>query len=141
MENERFQDLVLDHLARLTRDITELKQGNAGMRQEIVEIRHDITGLKQDNTAFRQDITELKQDNAGIKQDITELKQDSTRIKESLIRIENDHGEKLKALFDAREVQTDVNERICDTLNRIEAKVDRLTLKVSTHDALLKRAR
>lgn len=106
MENERFQDLVLEHLAKLT-----------------------------------QDITELKQDNAGIKQDITELKQDNARIKESVIRIENDHGEKLKGLFDAREVQIDVNERICDALNRIEGKVDRLTLKVSAHDVLLKKAK
>lgn len=42
----------------------------------------------------------------------------------AVIRIENDHGDKLQALFDAREAQIDVNERVFDALNRIEGKVD-----------------
>ena len=113
MENDKFQNLVLEHLANLTQEITE---------------------LKQDNSVIKHEITELKQDNSVIKYDLT-------HIKESVIRIENDHGEKLKALFDAREVQIDVNERICETLNRIEGKVDRLTLKVSSHDSLLKKVK
>ncbi|HEX3047279.1 MAG TPA: hypothetical protein VHY08_21170 [Bacillota bacterium] len=92
MENEKFQELVLDHLVRLTQDNTEIKN-----RLEKVEA--------------------------------------------AVIRIENDHGDKLQALFDAREVQIDVNERISDALNRIEGKVDRLTLKVSAHDAVLKEAK
>ena len=134
MENERFQDLVLEHLAKLTQENTDIKQ--------------DISQIKQDNSLLKQDVSSLKQSNAEIKQDVSslkqsndEMKQDIQQVKGSLIRIENEHGEKLRALFDAREVQMDINERILDTLHRIEGKVDRLTLKVSTHDSLLKKAK
>ena len=99
MENEKFQELVLEHLAKLTQDNTE------------------------------------------IKQDIQEVNQHLETAESSIILIENDHGEKIQALFDAREVQFDANERIFDALNRIEGKLDRLNLKVSSHDTLLKKAK
>lgn len=92
VENEKFQELVLDHLVKLSQDNTEIKQ-----RLEKVE--------------------------------------------SAVIRIENDHGGKLQALFDAREAQIDVNERIFDALNRIEGKVDHLALKVSAHEAVLKKVK
>lgn len=87
MESEKFQELVLDHLVKLSQDNTDIKQ-----RLEKVE--------------------------------------------SAVIRIENEHGDKLQALFDAHEAQIDVNERVFDALNRIEGKVDRLALKVSTHEAV-----
>jgi hypothetical protein len=89
MENDRFQGLVLEYLANLT-------------------------------------------------QEITELKKEVGQIKASVIRIENDHGGKLGVLFDARDVQIDVNERICDTLIRFEDDIERLNLKVNSSEALLK---
>lgn len=89
MDNEKFQELVLDRLVKLTQDNTEIK--------------------------------------AGLE-----------KVESAVIRIENDHGDKLQALFDAREAQIDVNERIFDALNRIEGKVDR---KVSAHEAVLKKVK
>lgn len=71
---------------------------------------------------------------------VTSMEQ-SVATKQDLVHIENDQGKKLSALFDAREIQFDVNERICDTLNRIEGKMDRLSLKVSSHDTWLKQAK
>ena len=87
MENEKFQQLVLDHLVRLT----------------------------QDNTVIKERLE---------------------KVESAVIRIENDHGDKLQALFDAREAQIDVNERIFEALKRIEGKVDYLALKVSAHEAV-----
>lgn len=77
----------------------------------------------------------------ATKGDVDALHAEIADVKSSLIRMENDMGEKISALFDSREVQTDVNERICDSLNRIEGKIDRLTLKVASHDAALKRVK
>ncbi len=87
MENEKFQELVLDHLVKLSQANTE------------------------------------------IKQNIQTIDERLGKVESAVIRIENDHGDKLQALFDAREAQIDVNERIFDALNRIEGKVDRLALK------------
>ena len=97
MENEKFQELVLEHLAKLTQESTETKQ------------------------------------------DIQQMSQRLEHVESAVIRIENDHGDKLKALFDAREAQLDVNQQIFDALNRIEEKLDRLDLKVSAHEAVLKK--
>lgn len=69
-------------------------------------------------------VAELKHDIKGIDNRISSIEQ-------SISRIENDHGEKLPALFDAREVQIDVNERIIASLTRIESKLDKVTLKVA----------
>jgi LEA14-like dessication related protein len=47
------------------------------------------------------------------------------RVEESQIRMEDELVAKVKAIFDAREVQLDVNDRILETLSRIESKLDR----------------
>ena len=39
MENEKFQDLVLGHLAKLTQDVTELKTGQQEIRQDVSELK------------------------------------------------------------------------------------------------------
>ena len=44
---------------------------------------------------------------------------------------ENELTEKVRALFDAREVQNDINERVIYSLNRIEAKLDVLQLETA----------
>jgi hypothetical protein len=54
MENEKFQDLVLNHLARLTQEITELKSGQQ-------KIESDINNFKQ-TTQDRFDRIEKKLD-------------------------------------------------------------------------------
>lgn len=76
-----------------------------------------------------------------LTQDNTEIKDRLEKVEGAVVRIENDHGDKSQALFDAREAQIDVNERIFDALNRIEGKVDRLALKVSAHDTVLKKVK
>jgi hypothetical protein len=75
---------------------------------------------------------------ANLTEEITKLKSEVDSVKASMIQIENDYLVKLNILFDAHEVQNDVNERICDTLLRFEDNIDRLNLKVSASDALLK---
>lgn len=48
-------------------------------------------------------------------------------------RIENEIIEKIRALYDARSVQEDINSRITDTLDRIEAKLEILQMeRIST---------
>jgi len=60
---------------------------------------------------------------------LTSIDQEISNVKKSLVKLENEQGLKVSALFDAREVQFDTNERIFNTLNRIESKVDRMSFK------------
>lgn len=93
MDNEKFQELVLQQLGALASDV-------AGLKQDIV----------------------------GVKDDIQDLKSAVTKIE---VRIENEVIEKIRALYDARSVQGDINTRIIDTLDRIEAKLDVLQMETA----------
>ncbi len=87
-----------------------------------------------DTVATREELEQTHQALARLERGLDQTHQ-------ALIRMENEQGEKIRALFDAREVQIDVNERILDTLNRMEGKIDRVSLKVSAHEALLQRVK
>jgi len=76
-----------------------------------------------------------------ILEQLNELTKGQRELQKSIAGMENKFSEKIDALYDAREVQFDVNERICSALNRIESKMDRLTLKVSAHESELRRAK
>ena len=82
-----------------------------------------------------------KEDLMATKEDLMATKEDLDVVRQSLARIEQDQGSKISALFDAREIQLDVNERIFDTLTRIEGKLDKLSLKVAHHDNLLRKTK
>ncbi len=62
-------------------------------------------------------------------QKVTGIEKEVQEVKSTQLRMEQDHGDKIRALFDAREVQSDVNERIVSTLDRMEAKIDVLQLE------------
>ncbi len=53
------------------------------------------------------------------------------KIDANQVRMENELTEKVRALFDAREVQNDVNQWLISSLDRIEAKVDVLQLETA----------
>lgn len=89
MEREDFADMVLEHMAKITQALSELKSGQ------------------------------------------NELRQGQKELSQAVARIEQQHGEKLSALFDAREVQNNVNEKILVTLERMEAKLDVLQLETA----------
>ena len=59
-------------------------------------------------------------------------KADMDEIRQSLARIENDYGDKLESLYDAREVSLDQNERISQSLLRIESKLEKMSLKINS---------
>jgi len=60
-----------------------------------------------------------------------QLKELSSRVKNIETKVEHDLGYKIKALFDAREVQNDKNDTIINALERIEAKVEVLQMETA----------
>ena len=60
-----------------------------------------------------------------------EIREVATKVDKLEMRMENDVVDKIKILFDAREVHNETIANIADTLNRIEAKVDVLQLETA----------
>lgn len=55
-------------------------------------------------------------------------KEDITKIE---TKIENDIIEKVRALYDNREIQAEINDKFLNTLNRIETKIDVLQMETA----------
>ena len=87
------------------------------------------------------EVREIKASQARTEQRLEGVEAESRATREGLARMENDMGAKVSTLFDAREVQMDVNERVCSSLQRIESKLDRISLRVASHDAAIKLAK
>ncbi|GMB02054.1 hypothetical protein [Pelosinus sp. IPA-1] len=68
-----------------------------------------------------------------------QLLEGQQELKQSILRFEQAQNIITSALFDTAERQIDDNQRILATLNRLESKIDRISLKVSDarHNPLL----
>lgn len=63
-----------------------------------------------------------------LKQEIREV---SSKVNKLEMRVENEVIDRIKILFDAREVQNEAIVNISETLNRVEAKLDVLQLETA----------
>ncbi len=53
------------------------------------------------------------------------------KVDSNQLLMENEIIEKVRGLYDFREVQNDINEKVINTLDRIEAKIDVLQLETA----------
>lgn len=81
-----------------------------------------------DNDKFQELVLEQLTAIAG---QVSSLTGEIKEVRQSQVRMENELTEKVRALFDAREVQNDTNEQLMSALDRIEAKVDVLQLETA----------
>jgi len=70
-----------------------------------------------------------------IDQKFGQIDQRFSKIDDTLIRMENKMDEKFSALFEARNIQNNINSVILGKLINIETKVENLELKSKSHDA------
>ena len=61
----------------------------------------------------------------------SQLKELTSQVQKIEMKVENDIGYKIKALYDAREVQNEKNETIINTLERIENKIETLQMETA----------
>lgn len=61
----------------------------------------------------------------------SQLKELTSRVQKIETNVENDIGYKIKALFDAREVQNGKNDTITNALERIETKIETLQMETA----------
>ena len=62
----------------------------------------------------------------------SQLKELTSRFQKIEAKVEHDLGYKIKALFDAREIQNEKNDTIINALERIETKIEILQME-TTH--------
>ena len=107
MENEKFQELMLDQFAKLFGKFESLSGEFQGLRTELKGETQELNG-KFD----------------GLSREFQELK-------DIQLRMENSLTEKAKGLYEFIEVQMDANKDVIERLDRIEAKVEVLQLETA----------
>lgn len=84
-------------------------------------------GFQQVDARFEQIDERFEQVDARFEQIDERFEQVDGRIdnlEKTVLRIEQEHGEKLQALFDFQKTQEQVNERVLSSLERIEEKLE-----------------
>ncbi|AFM02135.1 MULTISPECIES: hypothetical protein [Desulfitobacterium] len=85
------------------------------------ELRSDVTALKDGQEELRSDVAALIVGQATLRSEVTQIK----------LTLEHKTNVKIQALFDAREVQKDVNQQIFAELDEIKGKIDRLQIETA----------
>lgn len=87
-------------------------------------VESEVKGFKQEMKEFKQEMKEFKQEMKEFKQ---ETKQDLTEVKNRLSMIEQEHGQKLTALFDGYSL-------LYDMVGEIRLDVHLIKNKQEKHD-------
>ena len=116
MTDRELLELIAAQVGKLTVDVDEIKATLPTMatKDELAEIRSTI--------ATKDDLAEIRSTMA-TKDNLAEVKNDLKFVKETVIRIENDHGQKLGALFDGYKLNSE--------------KLDRIEKEVAKHEEFI----
>jgi len=100
LDNDKFQELVINQLSSLA---------------------EDVKGAKNDVETVKKDVDTLKPHQQGIKQDVETVKSHQLQME---TKIENEVVKRIRALFDDRSMNQDYFTSIKDSLARIEDRVE-----------------
>jgi chromosome segregation ATPase len=106
LENEKFQDLVLNHLARLT--------------QEMTGVKTDINDLKSDVNSLKSDVNSLKSDVNSLKSDVKDLKESQQRMESRMDRLESKVDLIQTQTAELTELKTDTTGKLDQLIGDIE---------------------
>ena len=81
------------------------------------------------------ELKDLKQGQAKLEQGQAKLEQLIMDTKESVVLIENDHGKQIGALFDGQSRIKDMVEEILETVQNMQAKLDRHDVEIAVLSA------
>jgi len=123
MDNENFQELVLEQLKALVEGQKALHEGQARLETR--------TGnLEQGQSALIERVGNLEEGQVPIRRDVQLLQKGQSRIE---TRLENEVVEKIRALFDDRSMTQDYFISIKDSLARIEENTEVLIHRTIEH--------
>ena len=152
MDNEKFQELVLRQFQGLAGEVKALTQGQARMETHIGNLEEGQKSLTENYQSLAEGqriltegqrkleskvdkletrIGNIEEGQNEMKSDIVELNKGQLRLE---TRMENEVIEKIRGLYEFREIQTEVNERILAALDRIEAKIESHDIQISILD-------
>ena len=107
MNNEEFQKIVLEKLNKFD----NLERAVSSVEQNVISLGQTVSSVEQSVSSLEGKVSSAEQTGLSLEQTVLS-------IHKIVIKIENEHGEKLSALFDGWKQNT-------EQLKRIEQEVSR----------------
>ncbi|KUK41671.1 MAG: Uncharacterized protein XD69_0280 [Clostridia bacterium 62_21] len=107
-------------LRRILDGLKELQQGQEALRKDVAGLQQGQARLEEGFESLRTDVSNLQQGQQALQKQVTRLE----------LRLESEAFDKIKALFDARQVHLDYFAEIRAALARLE---DRLESRVENN--------
>ncbi|MEW5898123.1 MAG: hypothetical protein AB1652_02985 [Bacillota bacterium] len=117
MDNEKFQELVMQQLNILATEVAGIKTEVSGLKNEVTEIKTEVSGLKDEVAGIKTEVNGLKNEFKEVKTIVTKLE----------LRLENEAFNKIGALFDSYKL-------FSETLTDHTRRLQRIEDKITTHD-------
>ena len=123
MTNEQFQELVLQQLQTLTEGQQRMENRMDNIEQNQHKFENRMENLEQNQQKFENSMENLEQNQQKFENRMENLEQKTNRIDTGLLkletRMERELIDKIRGLFDAREVQN-------DRFDSLEVKLDEI---------------
>ena len=119
LDDLQFQNAVLEKLEHLTKKVDDLEV-TMSTKDELAEIRNTM--------ATKEELAEIR-NTMATKEELAEIrntmatKDELARVKEIVIKIENEHSQKLGALFDGYKLNAEKLDRIEKLVARHEETI------------------
>ncbi|MDO9534447.1 MAG: hypothetical protein Q7J85_03740 [Bacillota bacterium] len=117
-----FADIKTE-LSGVKTEVASMKTELSGVKTEVANVKTELSGVKTEVASVKTELSGVKTEVASVKTELSDVKTDVKFIKDIVIKIENQHGQKLAALFDGY-IQT-------------SQKLDRIEVEVAKHDELI----
>jgi FtsZ-binding cell division protein ZapB len=139
---------VEELLQQILAKLEDLSQGQQAQNQRLQRLEEGQEGLRTDVGSLRQgqktlhaDVSSFQEGQEALRTDVGSLRQGQESLQNRLValevRLENEVFEKIRALFDARQVHLDYFESIRDALTRVEENIDHLIRRERQQDIRL----
>ena len=116
MDMETKIDQILKIVTMNQRDIAELKR-------DVAQLKEDVAQLKEDVAQLKEDVAQLKKDVIELTKRVTKLEVRMTSLERSVFIIETEHGDSIRALFDAMKANEDKHKEIINLCLSIKSEI------------------
>ena len=87
VENEKFQQLVLEHLAHITQEITEVKSDVSTLKSDVSILKSDVSTLLEFRTEAREQFAKINSTLERFSESIDFLKEKQMNTDEEMFRL------------------------------------------------------
>ncbi|MDQ2085247.1 hypothetical protein RBH29_02200 [Herbivorax sp. ANBcel31] len=130
MTDRELLELIATEVSGLKDEVGGLKDEVGGLKAGQQRLEDEVGGLKDDFGGLKAGQQRLEDEVGGLKDDFGGLKAGQQRLENVVTRIENNHGQKLEALFDGWKQNTQQLKKHSEILETIDSKLEKQEVEI-----------